>query len=292
MSRRNLLIFLCALLVLDLASVAMAGKTLGPTKVTIYSDDAYPVRQVGYPPTLDMARGGIAGTSVISKFGHNPEVGATAEGIWHTGGAFNFLSAASAVRIKAGGNAADTSDGAGARSVTVLGLDENWEDASETITTAGASASSATTTTSVRVFRAYVSGTGTYGGANTDTIVIETTGGTTLASIEAGKGQTEIACYTVPAGKTGYLVRAAFHIESTKGAQLELIRREGADVVSAPYSSPRLVFQTDNTTLDVERTFDAPVVLPAKTDVWCQATRAGANDVGVACRFDVWLVDN
>ena len=102
---------------------------------------------------------------------------------------------ATALRIKAGGNAADDAAGAGARSVRLTGLSATGAVVSETLATAGASASAATTQTFIRLFDAEVIDSGTYGtqsvGSHVGDIVIENaSGGTDWAKIpfEVTKG--------------------------------------------------------------------------------------------------------
>lgn len=246
-------------------------------------------------PELLAALGRLDGIATVRKFGRNDAVGTGSyEDIWTVGGDYNFLTAASAVQIAAGGNAADDAAGAGARSVTVVGLDENWAEATETITTAGASASSATTTTFIRVYRAYVANVGTYGGNNTGDITIETTGSTTVCQIDADLGQTQMAIYTVPAGKTAYLPRLHVGIaqSANKEASIRVWRRENADDVSAPFSGgKRLVYAFDEVSEFLTLDHLAFISFPEKTDIWASAIGTGGGTL-VDVQFDLYVVDN
>ena len=74
-----------------------------------------------------IARGLIDGATVVHKFGRNADVAnATWEGVLQTAAQFPWLTAATTVRVKAGGNAADDVSssplGAGAHEITVQGL--------------------------------------------------------------------------------------------------------------------------------------------------------------------------
>jgi hypothetical protein len=125
-----------------------------------------------------ITNGGIPQRFTVHKFGMNLTT-ASGDAIWEPGGAYPYLTytgTAKAMRVKAGGNAADTAAGTGARTVTIQGLDENFAIAQETVTLAGASASAATTTTFSRVLRVFVATTGT-GRTNASTIDIEDSGG-------------------------------------------------------------------------------------------------------------------
>ena len=241
---------------------------------------------------LDEALGLATGRIPVDKFGRNADVAAaTEEDIWAAGGLYNWLTSASAVRIKAGGNAADTSDGNGARKVLVFGLDENWALANEELTLAGASASSATTTTFSRVFRAYVSETGTYTGNNTGDVDIETTGGTLVARIGAGIGQSQLALYTVPAGYNAYIRQFTATVDGSKASSVSLWRRQSADTVSAPFTAKRLVHvfaELSGNAVEDFKSYRGP--FPAMTDIWVSAVGATGGNA-VSASFDLVLVE-
>lgn len=244
-------------------------------------------------PFLSEARGLHPGLLSVHKFGYNAAVAAsTTEDIWDGGDSYpGFLTAASAVRIAAGGNAADTSDGAGARKVMISGLDENWATAQEEVVTAGASQSSATTTTFIRVNRAWVTDSGAYGAANTAAITIETTGAVTVAVVSAEFGQTQMAIYTVPIGWQGFLRRIDGYVEGLKPADIDLWQRQDADVIAAPFTAKRLVRNFPQLTGFAEATFTSyPGPFPAKTDLWASASAASGASPPVNCDFDLILV--
>ena len=122
---------------------------------------------------LQASRVWTDGITTQHKFANNPSL-TTIEDVWATGGTYaGWITYTAAVRVAAGGNAADTAAGAGARTVYIEGLDQNWAVANETVTLAGGSASSFTSTTFRRVYRAYVASTGTYHGTNTAAISIQ-----------------------------------------------------------------------------------------------------------------------
>lgn len=242
-------------------------------------------------PILDEVDGRQADRSPQTKFGYNPDVGTSPEAIWSAGGLYTgFLTAASTVRIKAGGNVNDTAAGSGAQKIVVAGLDENWEETSEEIVTAGASASSSTTTTFIRVYRAYVTNCGTYGANNASAITIETTGGTVLAEIPAGEGQTMMAVYTVPAGYTAYMRYFEATVETTKSATVRMWQRQNADDVSTPYTAPRLVSRWGG----LGSTHSRPYYVyrgpfPAKTDLYVTGF-ASTGTVAISAEFDLILI--
>ena len=162
---------------------------------------------VGYltEQNINIARGLIRGTTVIHKFGRNPSVGGAPETIWEQGGVYTYLTVASTIYVY-GADAQDGAAGTGARTVTVQGLDANYNAIEETLTVDGA----VSTKSFLRVFRAFVASAGSLQ-TNKGDLIISTGssgGGTVLAKIATigtgtvyGQGQTNLALYTIPAGK-------------------------------------------------------------------------------------------
>ena len=242
----------------------------------------------------EAARGTIGGREVVHKFGRNPAVGATSEAIWSVGGPYNFLTAAAQIRIKAGGNAADVAGGAGAQEVTCIGLlGGTWAKQTVTLVPAGAAASNPSAESMIRVYRCYVSAAGAYGGNNTGLITVETTGGVTVASIVALSGQTQLGAYTVPAGKTAYFNNLDLNVEASKGANIQIWRRENADDATGPtYTPKRLVYEVNEMVGFSSHHWYAYPSFPERTDIWITGTRAGASDVAVTVNFDLLIADN
>lgn len=216
----------------------------------------------------------------VRKFGRNPLITTATdpEDIWSGGGIYAWPQAATTVRVKAGGDAADDAGGLGAQTIRVEGLDANWAETSEDITLAGASASSSTTETFTRVHRVYVLTCGTYSSANTGVITVENTAGTAdLCVIEAGSGQSQHSMYTIPAGYTGYLTHFDMNVDSSNSADVAIVTRENADDVTTPFSPTLIKDQFDGLNGSVEHTYAHPIELAAKTDVWARATEVAGN---------------
>jgi len=195
---------------------------------------------------LEVAKGNVPKHSLIHKFGSNLAVGTTFVPVAQ-GGIYQMPqpAGATALRIKAG-NTNDTAAGSGAREITLQGLDETGALATEALATAGTSASSTTTTTFIRLFRAWVSASGTYATASAAShaadIVIETSGGTAWTTITVsgfGHAQTEIGFYTIPLGFTGYFLGGGVYSDTTKTTEAILFKREGVIETAVPYEAMR-----------------------------------------------------
>lgn len=249
-------------------------------------------------PRIDEAATLNADATVYAKFGYNTDVAAgTWEDIWSVGGTYSgWLTAASAVRIKAGGHANDAAAGSGAQSIFVEGLDENWEIASEEIATNGASESTATTTTFLRVYRAYVGSVGTYTGSNAGTITVETTGGAVVSAIPMingiGTGQSGQSMFTIPAGYTGFVRRIAVSVTSTKPADVLFQRRSNADDVTTPFTGGA---RTWHNFLGFEGQssfeFGCYPSFPAKTDLWVSGY-GPSGGAAMTATIDIVLIRN
>lgn len=243
---------------------------------------------------IEVSRGNISGHSYVHKFGRNDAV---PNGSWAfinlLGSANGLLSAATAVRIKAGGNANDASAGSGAREITVQGITTGGTEQSVTIATAGTSASAATSITFWRVHRAWVSAAGTYGGANTSDITIENSaGGTDLIKIGSSEGQTQYAGYTIPSGKTGYLLSVHVTVDSNKRANIRIFTRDNITDTSAPVSAKRLKLFWDGLTESFRYSPKGPELsINALSDIWVEAYGDGAASE-VSADFELLLVDN
>lgn len=230
---------------------------------------------------LRVALGDIPNHSIVPKFGYNDAVPSSAwESVWALSTGVAFPTAATTVRIKAGGNALDTAAGAGAREVYVQGLDSNGDLAEEAIATAGASASSATSTSFWRVFRGWVSACGTYGANQAADITIENSAGTQdLLQLPVGFGQSQHAAYAVPDGFEAFIINIHLAVNSTKAADFRLRWRENLTDTSAPVSAVRTRrFWTGiNTPLELDFSRSPIGPFPGLSDIWVEARGNGGT---------------
>jgi hypothetical protein len=247
---------------------------------------------------VEVSKGNIPKHSVVHKFGRNPSV---ANGAWEAITSYGqtgltplniHLQTASTVRIKAGGNTNDDASGTHAREITVVGLDENGDEQSETIATNGVLASTATTTTFLRVYRAYVSAVGTYGEVNAAAIDIENSAGTIdMIQIPNAVGQSLFGGYTVPLGVTAYVMDITITTESAKPSNIIFFQRKNILDTSVPVSSARAVHFWNG----LEGIFHDVQLMPQKfealTDLWFEALGDGAA-TAVTVDFEILLVED
>ena len=269
---------------------------VGPRTSLVGVDNPLPVRDYT-GDGFSIAKGDAPGYSVVHKFGHNYAVGTTMVPI-AIGGIYRTpqVSGATTVRIKAG-DANDTAAGSGAREVTMQGLDETGALQTAVLASAGASASSSTTVTFIRLFRAWISASGTYAtqsaGSQAADVVIENTAGTedwlTITANSFPAGQSGVGVYTIPLGYTGYVMEVDAFVDSNKSADLILFKRENILETAAPYSAMRELVRYVGVSGPVNKLHTSPIRLPELTDFGFMGVMAsGTSEISV--HYEIRLV--
>ncbi len=242
---------------------------------------------------IEVQKGNVPKHSIVHKFGRNDAV---PNNTWQHVNLLQTatwqLQAATLVRVKAG-NVNDATGGSGAREITIVGLDNAFAPATEAVATAGTSASSNTSTSFCRINRAYVSASGTYATANTADVIIENSAGSLdLIQIEATEGQSQFGAYTIPLGKTGYLLSAILNADGGKAADFRMFTMNDIDDISAPMSSPRIKLNFDGILGHQAFMPRSPHPgHPAKSDIWWEA-RGGGAQTEVSVDFEILLIDD
>lgn len=236
---------------------------------------------INKPFYLEIQQGLIPGYQFNHKFGAAPSMAAGTATVWDVDDTlypWDALGSGSVVNVERN-NASDNGF-----IVTVQGLDENYNFAEEEITITGANQSGSQLFT--RVNRVFISDSGT---SNTGNIDIEAgaAGGTTVARITAGYGQTLMAVYTIPAGKTGYLIHMACTGSSDTDASGSIRKREfGQDAFRIQHA-----FELQIRGGQYDYSFEAPLVFTEKTDVEIRIVNR-SNNKRITAAFDLLLVDN
>lgn len=247
---------------------------------------------MSYPSGLDIARG-LTNARAIRQFGRNTAVSDTFTPITRSG--FYRTPQANApvnLRVKAGGNANDTATGSGARQITLVGLDADGEIITETLATAGASASAASEQAFIRLTDAYVSQSGTYASqtalSHAGTIVIESTGGDIWARIQdtdIPRSDSEIGAYSVPVNRSLFITNIRLQADASNKTNLVMFRRTGILQTSAPYNPMTLINEFPSFTGEQQFVFDPPIFIPQLSDVGFLA-KSETGTISVATSFD------
>jgi hypothetical protein len=167
------------------------------------------ITQVGtYEPfELQVSRGQIPGHSSTFISGFNATVGTTYETVWSESSVYAYLTSAALIKISSD-SINDTAAGTGARTITIYGLDANYNQISETVSLSGQTAVN-TTNYYLRVFHLMVNTAGS-GGAAAGNIYagtgVVTSGKPNIVyGVYTADGGATACIYTVPAGYTGYI---------------------------------------------------------------------------------------
>jgi hypothetical protein len=243
-------------------------------------------------PEQDRNFGLVGYEEAKRKFGLNEAIGGTFEDVWAEGGAYPLIQTATTVRVQAGGDVNDTAAGTGARTITVIGLDENWNEAEEDLTLAGASASASTTTTFIRINRVLVKTVGTYGGSNTGIIRVEDTAATVgvLAHIPVGLGITFQAMVAVPAGKTAYVTEIKISVGQGNSADVRLWTIEDGSLTFPVKKYESAVEDFSGYQPDKLETY---LKFTEKETIGFDAKRVtGGGSARVSVEYDYILIDN
>lgn len=235
----------------------------------------------------------IPGHSSINKFGRNPDLdtGAAGEDIWTQGGLYTFLAAAATLYVS-------SSQGADTQEITVQGLDATWAYQEQTVDLTGQTqAEIGSGLTWLRVFRAFNSdSTDTTGDvyiAETDDLTggVPDTASKIKAKIDIYAQQTLMAIYTIPLGKTGFVVDRYYTINKTSGATMIVNDRFYAREPGGVFRVQNIfgVQSTGSSGMNYRPPF--PVGYPAKTDLLMRGV-SSSNDADISAGFSVLLVDD
>ena len=226
---------------------------------------------------INIARGQVLNTSHIHKFGAVPSMSTGTTGTiwdvddtvypwatWETPGVLTIPAV----------NAADNGN-----KVIVQGLDENFNLTEEEFTLSSSTTVTGTKTFS-RVYRAYYYDNTT----NAGDINIQRSG-TTVARITAGKAQTLMAVYTVPAGYTAYLTQGTTSIQYGGDATLDMfVRYHGQLSFRIGHSG-----EVAGTGMPYHYEFSVPIAIPEKSDIDVR-TSVRSNNARVTAAFDLILI--
>jgi len=156
------------------------------------------------PFELQISRGQIINHEVRNIFGWQASTTTAFIPLWENATAYTYPTSALPMTV----TSASASDDGG--TVTIIGLDINYNEISETVI-ANSTTAPVTTKGFFRINDVIFANTGTNVG-----IITISNGGTTYAKILAGVGRNQASIYTVPAGKCFYLYRIdAFSNDST-----------------------------------------------------------------------------
>ena len=224
----------------------------------------------------------------ISRFAQHPDLasGDGEELIWIGATAYPFPTTAVSLEVLSD-DADDDDQDTGAWTVQVIGLDENWEPQTATITLNGTSAV-AVPGSWIRVNRAKVLTAGSSGWNEGEITIRRSSGGATQAIIEATRNQTQVALHTVPAGYVGYIIGFNAQVDSGAGSGCVLQLKTRDNTVENGVFRP-LTNAEAHRDSPVVLDFAYPIHVGERTDIAVTGIAEG-NGMRVTCRMDLLIV--
>ena len=228
---------------------------------------------------IKISRGMVKGASFIHKFGAVPSLATNTTGtVWDKNDTvYPWATWATAGIINVDSSSASDIN----KSITVVGLDANYNQISETITLT-TQTNNNSSNSFIRIFRVFVSD----GETNVGQISVQRDT-TDVAVITAGYGQTLMAVYTVPAGYTGYLYKGTCSAQSgADGTGNMFVRYFGQSSFRIGHS-----FEVSGAGGQYVYDFSFPIPIPEKSDIDVRITTRSNNGRYTAA-FDLLLVQN
>lgn len=229
---------------------------------------------------LQIAAGQVLRTSSIHKFGATPAMSQNQSGtVWDINDTlypWDAFTTATPLSVQCG----DPLD-AGKR-ITIEGLDEGFNPITDEVV-----ASTSGTTSNLpfkRVYRAYVS----QGSTNVGEIIVDTVlTTTTVLQINPDLGQTLMAIYTVPAGKTAFIMQGSCSVQANADASVGMhVRFENQEAFRIGHA-----FEVSGTGGHYNYNFATPIRIPQKSDIDIRA-KVRSNNARITAAWCTILVDN
>ena len=244
--------------------------------VMLADKDGNILNSSGAASNIPIAAGEVGGYSHINKFGYSDDI-QNLSTIWDGSNVYTYSSSAGTITV-ASDAATNGDDGA---VIEVQGLDADYNIVVQDITISGSTGTG--TTDLIRVFRARVKTPASGETSNVGDIEIDIDA-QLRAKILEGNGQTLMVVYTVPAGKTAYLLNLTMSIDKNVDVIYKLMAR--------PYNDGAFNIKGQFGTFGspIDHNYPVPLKFEEKTDIEVRA-EAG-NSCGGGATFDLILVDN
>jgi hypothetical protein len=250
---------------------------------------------------LSIAKGDVTGSTFIHKFGNAPDFdqGDGQVTIWdgaEDATAWELMRYVYSTTADI--DSISSSDNGDTQDIVVEGLDTNSNEVVQTVTLTGQTRV-ALSTSLRRVYRAYNDNSVDLTGHVFVYVNGATTGGVPdtnadiRAVIDPVNQQTEMAVYTVPAGKTGY-VRDWYGSTAGANKNSNFIVKLTARIDGKVWRVKHTNSLSDNGTSAYQHVYQEPEVFPAKTDLemTVEMLSSGATAASFSGGFDIVLVDN
>ena len=239
---------------------------------------------------MEVAKGNVAGHKGVNLAGHDDTISTTIQTVGSHGTLYTYSSTADIDSIS-------SSSGSDTHDITIEGLDASYAEVIQTVTLTGQTP--ATLGTSLMRVNHVYNNVGTTLTATVGTVYVFVSGGTVTAGVPQTaadiRGTIELlgtistehhnsSVFTIPAGKTGYIVFGKATVSDAKALELTFWGGVGQTAMAQTHH-----IDIKNTNYDYF--FKLPAVVPATTDLEVRATiDSGTGEVSV--HYDIILVDD
>jgi len=239
----------------------------------------YRLPRIDTPYFSRAARGEIPGVSVVRKFGRNADVGGSFEPVWLHSGNLSLFGPSGLTVAVSSSKGDDSSSGAGARTITITGVDSSWVAQTEVLTLNGGS--TVTTAKTWGWINSVVVATAGNDRVNVGQITGVTTGSSLPAFIiAAGQGQTQQCIYAIETGKILEVHRVRLSSNASKEANFQF----GLDLdpmnFTAPVVSRRYIGNVDGVVGDYPIDLKPPTVIPGPSLLWVEGQLSSGGGSG------------
>lgn len=240
---------------------------------------------------IGVSDGNVPGVSHIEKFGMNTDVDNAKETIWDGGGIYTYIETAETLTVTSD-SVNDVVAGSGARTVEIQGMNQAGEVIVETV-----DMGATTVAEFKRVFRAKVLTAGA-SGVNEGTISVTSDDTSTVLAIigidgtgsnSAGRGQTFMAQYTIPAGKTGYITQWTVGAGKQNTDAISMLMIRDPDAPGNGAWQAKDIITVSATTY--AKNYNIPIKVNEGDDIEVRAYSSVNNSL-VSSTFCVILIDN
>ena len=234
---------------------------------------------------MNVARGLVDGQYAVFKAGYNPSIqNNTEESLWGQSNLYPWSSWTTAQKLYIISTSASDTE----QTLRITGLDSNYTQIIEDVTTNGLTAV-ATTNNFLRINHCYLIAGNTNVGVITQRLTSGT--GTVVGSMSIGFGRNKGGFYTVPAGYTAYIMygdATQFRGGSGNiGGVIKMYTRT-PNGGTAPFL---LQFMAEVVNGQYRNDFTVPLAVPEKTDIDVRIVADG-NGTQATCNWQMILIPN
>lgn len=246
-----------------------------------------------YNYSLEIAKGNVPGSSLITKFGHNDDVdtGSVPEDVWNGGGVYVPPTAARIHTIEST-DLNDTAAGTGARTVLIYGINSIYERVTEVVTMNGVGLVSTVNS----YYHIHLIQVHTSGSSNTnigDIIATAVTDGTITCKIDAGQGQSESSIYLVPAGYTAYVMRIRARMNNSTANSTATVAFYTFPFQRAWQIKTKIgINNSGSSFVELDYTDSAPFIVTEKSWIKLRVESVTSNNTPIDGEYDLILVKN